>query len=225
MTARLSVIVPVLDEAACITTALEALAPLRAQGHEVIVVDGGSLDGTPALCAGMADAVLSTAPGRGGQANAGAGAARGEVLLFLHADTALPPQAERLVLACVEQGALWGRFDVRIAGTSSMLPIIAAAMNLRSRWSGIATGDQAIFVTRMALNEVGGVPDQPLLEDVELSRRLLRLGRPACLRQRVVTSGRRWERHGVWSTIVLMWWLRLRYWFGASPEVLAKAYR
>lgn len=221
----LSIIVPALDEADGIVATLAALAPLRARGHEVIVVDGGSQDGTPDLCQGWADVVLPGPRGRARQANAGVAAARGRVLLFLHADTLLPPQADTLSLAAIEHGAPWGRFDVEIAGRSPLLPMVAAAMNRRSRWSGIATGDQALFVTRAAFDAVGGFPDQPLMEDVELSRRLLRLGRPACLRQRVVTSGRRWERNGVWPTIALMWWLRLRYWLGASPEALARAYR
>jgi rSAM/selenodomain-associated transferase 2 len=222
---RLSVIVPVLDEAAAIQAALRALAPLRERGHEVIVVDGGSCDGTPGLCAGLSDVVLASARGRGVQAATGAAAARGQVLLFLHADTRLPPQADALIEAAVARGALWGRFDVRIEGRSALLPLVAAAMNRRSRWSGIATGDQAMFVTRAALAAAGGVPCQPLMEDIELSRRLRRLAPPACLRDRVVTSGRRWEQRGVWRTIATMWWLRLRYWLGAAPEALERAYR
>lgn len=225
MATRLSVIVPALDEAAAIGATLAALAPLRARGHEVIVVDGGSQDSTPGLCRDGADRVLVAPRGRARQANAGAAAARGQVLLFLHADTVLPAQADALVLAATAQGAAWGRFDVTITGGSRWFPLIAAAMNTRSRLSGIATGDQALFVTRAAFDGVGGFPDQPLMEDVELSRRLRRVSRPACLRARVLTSGRRWERHGVGRTIVLMWWLRLRYWLGAAPEALAKAYR
>ena len=229
---RLSVVMPVLDEAAGIANALAALAPLRAAGHEVIVADGGSTDGTPALAAAGADRVIAAPRGRARQMNAGAAAARGEVLLFLHADTRLPPGADRLVRQALAGGAHWGRFDVRIVGDgggdSTMFPVIAALMNLRSRLSGIATGDQAIFVRRPLFKQLGGYVEQPLMEDVELCRRLKALpgaGAPACLRERVATSGRRWLSHGVWRTIVLMWRLRWRYWRGASPEQLARLYR
>lgn len=221
---RLSVIVPVLDEAACIAATLQALAPLRARGHEVIVADGGSRDGSPACCAGLADAVIAAPRGRARQMNAGAAHARGDLLLFLHADTRLPAAADTLVVQALQR-ARWGRFDVRIEGRSALLPVVAAMMNLRSRVSGIATGDQAIFVQRALFEQVGGFPDQPLMEDVELSCRLRAFARPACLRACVVTSGRRWDSRGVWRTIVLMWTLRLRYGLGASPEALARAYR
>ncbi len=225
MTTRLSIVLPVLNEANGIVTALQTLAPLRARGHELIVVDGGSHDDTPALCRPLADSVLTSPRGRARQMNAGAAAARGAVLLFLHADTTLPPGADALLLGALQAGAAWGRFDVRIAGRSAMFPIIARLMNARSRWSGIATGDQAMFVTRAAFDRLGGFPDQPFMEDVELSHRLRAVGRPACLRARVTTSGRRWEARGVWRTIFLMWRLRWRYWRGTPPEVLAKAYR
>ena len=225
MTARLSIIVPALNEAAGIATCLDALAPLRARGHQVLVVDGGSHDNTPALCHNRADAVLQSPPGRARQMNAAAAQAQGEVLLFLHADTTLPPQADEVIAQALHGGAEWGRFDVRIAGRSPLLPLIAALMNRRSRWTGIATGDQAMFVRRELFHRVGGFPDQPLMEDIELSRRLRAVARPACLRQRVVTSGRRWDSQGAWRTVLLMWRLRWRYWRGASPEALARAYR
>jgi len=222
---RLSIIVPVLDEAAGIATALQALAPLRAQGHELIVVDGGSGDGTPALAAPWADRVVSGPRGRARQMNAGAALAGGEVLLFLHADTALPAAAATSLRAAMDAGALWGRFDVRIAGASAWFPVIAALMNVRSRLTGIATGDQAVFVQSALFRRPAGYADQPLMEDVELSRRLRQVAAPACLKERVLTSGRRWEARGVWRTIFLMWRLRWAYWRGASPEVLARAYR
>ena len=225
MTNRLSIIVPVLDEASGIAASLAALLPLRARGHEVIVVDGGSGDDTVALCMGRADAVIEARRGRARQMNAGAAQARGDVLLFLHADTTLPEQADACIARALKAGAQWGRFDVKIEGASAMFPLIAATMNLRSRRTGIATGDQAMFVRRELFQRVGGFPDQPLMEDVELSRRLRRAAKPSCLRERVLTSSRRWERGGVWHTIVLMWQLRLRYWLGVSPEVLARAYR
>ena len=225
MTLPQSIVVPVLNEAEGIVAALILLAPLRAAGIEVVVVDGGSSDGTPQRCAGLADRVLAAPRGRARQMNAGAAAASGEVLLFLHADTHLPAGAAPALRAALAAGAGWGRFDVRIAGRSALLPVIAACMNWRSRWTGIATGDQAIFVCRRLFDAVGGIPDQPLMEDIELSHRLRRLQHPACLRQRVTTSGRRWEQRGVWPTIWLMWRLRLRYWLGASADELARAYR
>jgi rSAM/selenodomain-associated transferase 2 len=215
---------PVLDEAAGIEATLRALAPLRAQGVELVVADGGSRDGSAALAAPLACRVVTAPRGRARQMNAGAAAARGEQLLFLHADTRLPPDAVRHVAQALQHSP-WGRFDVVIEGRPWMLRVVAAFMNARSRLSGIATGDQAIFMRRSAFEQLGGFPDQPLMEDVEISRRLLALGRPVCLRQRVRTSGRRWETRGVWRTIVLMWRLRWRYWRGESPESLARAYR
>ena len=224
MPTRISIVIPVLDEAGRIVATLAALAPLRAQGAELIVVDGGSSDGTAALCKGLADAVLSAPRGRALQMNAAARAASGAVLLFLHADTTLPDDALTQIAQAV-QTQPWGRFDVRIAGRSPMLPVVAALMNTRSRLTGIATGDQALFVRRDAFDAVGGFPAQPLMEDIELCKRLRRLGRPACLRAKVVTSGRRWDSRGAWRTIGLMWRLRLLYWLGVPAERLAAAYR
>ena len=225
MKPALSIVMPALNEAAGIEATLEALQPLRARGVEVVLADGGSSDGTADLARCRVDAVAAAPRGRAVQMNAGAALARADVLLFLHADTRLPPDADTLVLQALAGGACWGRFDVRIEGRPWMLRVVAATMNLRSRISGIATGDQAIFVTREAFERVGGFPLQPLMEDVEISRRLKALGRPACLRERVGTSGRRWEQRGVWRTIVLMWRLRWRYWRGEPAERLAQAYR
>lgn len=224
-TPQLSIVMPVLDEAAAIEATLRSLAPLRARGAELIVADGGSRDATVALATPWADRVLRSERGRARQMNAGAAQAQGEVLLFLHADTVLPPEADACIARALAAGRDWGRFDVHIVGRPRMLRVVAALMNRRSRLTGIATGDQAIFVRRAVFEQLGGFAEQPLMEDIELSRRLRRLGRPACLRERVSTSGRRWESRGVWRTIVLMWWLRARYWLGASPQALARAYR
>jgi rSAM/selenodomain-associated transferase 2 len=222
---QLSVIIPALDEAAGIAATLRALQPLRAAGHEVIVVDGGSCDGTPDAARPLADRVLAAPRGRASQMNAGADAASGDVLLFLHADTRLPAGADRSVLdGLAASGASWGRFDVRIDGRSPLLRLVAWLMNGRSRLTGIATGDQATFVARAAFAAVGGFPALALMEDVALSKRLKRVSPPLCLRERAVTSGRRWESRGVVRTIVLMWWLRLRYALGASPERLRRTY-
>ena len=223
---RLSIILPVLNEAAAIGAGLKALEPLIARGAQVIVVDGGSTDRSAEL-ARSGGAQLVTAPrGRARQMNSGAAQAHGDVLLFLHADTVLPANADQLISQALSSGLqVWGRFDVVITGSPDMLKLIAALMNLRSRLTGIATGDQAMFMTRSAFDAAGGFPVQPLMEDIEISRRLLKLSRPVCLRAKVQTSGRRWETHGVWRTVLLMWRLRWAYWRGAAPEQLAKLYR
>jgi len=220
---RLSVVVPVLNEAETIAGQLQHLAPLRGRGVEIIVADGGSTDQTAARAKRGADRVLVAPRGRARQMNAGAQAAAGEALLFLHADTRLPPDADDLVRDALSR-SLWGRFDVAIEGASPLLPLVARMMNARSRLTGIATGDQAIFVTREAFRRVGGFRDIPLMEDIVLSRDLKRLGPPACLPQRVTTSGRRWDRQGALRTILLMWRLRLAFALGADPHRLAAAY-
>jgi rSAM/selenodomain-associated transferase 2 len=223
---RLSIIIPALDEAERIVALLAGLQALRKRGAEVIVVDGGSADATPALAAPLADQVMTAPRGRARQMNAGAAQAKGEALLFLHADTTLPDDADWHILDSLRQGThVWGRFDVRIGGQARTLRMVAALMNLRSRLSGIATGDQALFMTRAAFESVGGFPDQPLMEDIELSRRLLVLSRPACLPGPAITSGRRWETRGVWRTIFLMWRLRWLYARGVAPARLAERYR
>ena len=225
-TPSLTIVMPVLNEAAGIAAALQALAPLVARGAQVLVADGGSADDSVARAQAEGVQVINTPRGRALQMNSGAQQASGEVLLFLHADTRLPPNADILIQQAVAAGPeVWGRFDVRIAGKPLLLRVIAAFMNRRSRWSGIATGDQAMFMTRAAFDAVGGFPSQPLMEDIELSKRLLKLSRPACLRAQVITSGRRWESRGVWSTLLLMWRLRLAYWRGAAPERLAERYQ
>ncbi len=221
----LSIVVPALNEEAAIAATLQALAPLRGRGVEVIVVDGGSHDRSAAIAAPLCDRLIATPSGRAAQMNAGASAARGELLLFLHADTRLPDHADRLVIeGLAASGRSWGRFDVQIDGSHPVLRLIAAMMNLRSRATGIATGDQGIFATRSAFAAVGGYPDIPLMEDIVLSRRLKRRGRPLCIRARALTSGRRWEKHGVMRTILTMWRLRLAFFLGAEPAALASRY-
>jgi rSAM/selenodomain-associated transferase 2 len=224
---RLSIIIPALDEAAIITAALAALAPLRARGAEVIVVDGGSRDGTLAQARPLADRAISGPHNRGAALNAGAAVASGEVFLFLHADTIVPDHADRLISAALAYRAAdrsWGRFDLRIAGRHPLLAVVARMINARSRVTGIASGDQAIFVARGAFLDVGGFPDLPLMEDIALSRKLKRRSAPLCIATPVVTSGRRWESYGVFRTIALMWRLRLAYYCGVAPARLALAY-
>jgi rSAM/selenodomain-associated transferase 2 len=221
----LSIIMPVLDEAERILAALAALGSLRARGTEVIIVDGGSSDDTVAVARRLADQVIDAPRGRASQMNAGAAVARGTVLLFLHADTRLPADADRLVLdGLASSGRAWGRFDVAIEGTHPLFPVIAAFMNARSRLTGIATGDQAMFVSRGPFAAAGGFPAIALMEDITLAHNLKRVSRPLCLSARVTTSGRRWEKRGVVRAVLLMWRLRLMYFFGAEPEELAKRY-
>jgi rSAM/selenodomain-associated transferase 2 len=220
----ISIIVPVLNEAVEIEFALQALAPFRRRGAEVIVVDGGSSDGTADRTRPLADQVLTAPRGRATQMNAGAAAARGDVLLFLHVDTHLPDSADQLIAGgMARSGRCWGRFDVAF-DNRGWLRIIAFTMNWRSRLTGICTGDQAMFVTSTAFQDVGGFPDNPLMEDVALSARLKHIVRPECLRARVTTSARRWHKHGIFRTILLMWRLRLAYFFGAEPGRLAEQY-
>src|SRR4029077_2373188 len=221
----LSVVIPVLNEAASIVSALEALAPLRARGAEVVIVDGGSADDTMALATPFADRIIASTRGRATQMNAGAATARGEVLLFLHADTRLPADADRLGIgSLVRSLRAWGRCDVTIEGKHPLLPPVAASMNARSRITGIATGDQAMFVTRDAFAAAGGFPEIALMEDIELARRLKHVSRPLCLRARVTTSGRGWESRAGRPTMLLIWRLRLAYFFGADPDELARRY-
>lgn len=222
---RLTVVIPALNEADGIAAALLELQDMRREGHELILVDGGSADATVERAGGLVDTLLTAPRGRASQMNAGASVAHGDVLLFLHADTHLPKDAARFVLdEMAQSGRCWGRFDVRIAGRSPMLRLVGWMMNQRSRLTGIATGDQAMFVRRSVFLEAGGFPSIALMEDVALSARLKRRSRPVCLRSRAITSARRWERHGLLRTMALMWWLRLRFFLGTPPDVLARRY-
>jgi rSAM/selenodomain-associated transferase 2 len=196
---------------------------MRRDGAQLVVVDGGSADGTAALAGRHADLVLEATRGRALQMHAGALAASGDALLFLHADTVLPPRAVELIAQALRARA-WGRFDVTLDGAHPLYRVIAAMMNLRSRLSAIATGDQAMFMRRDFYFEVGGYAPLALMEDIEFCKRARRLARPACLRERVRTSARRWEKNGIWRTILLMWRLRLAYFLGADPETLAVRY-
>lgn len=222
---RISIIVPVLNEGAHIEMCLRNLVPFRNEGHEVIVVDGGSGDSTADKAAALADSMITAQCGRANQMNAGMQAAKGDVILFLHADTVLPADASRAVLEAIGNGGVWGRFDVKLSGAGFAFRMIEFFMNLRSRLTGIATGDQAIFVRSEALRQIGGYANIPLMEDIDLCRRLKRISRPVNLHQRVTTSSRRWEQGGILRTVWLMWRLRYAYWRGAEPVKLAEQYR
>ncbi len=226
----LAIVVPTLNEAETIAAALGRLAPLRARGVVVTVVDGGSTDATMVNAAPYADRVLHSKRGRALQMNTGARAALEAVnvdaLLFLHADSELSADADRLVERALQSsGRAWGRFDVRIAGDAPMLRVVSTMMNWRSRLTGICTGDQAIFITRAAFQQLGGFAPIALMEDIEFSKRAKTISWPVAIGTRVITSGRRWQRHGIWRTIMLMWRFRLAYFFGADPQRLAQRYR
>ena len=223
---KLSIIVPVLNEAASIVNCLERLDVLRDREREVIVVDGGSTDATVRLAQPLCDQLIVSPPGRGQQLNAGAEKASGDILLFLHADTYLPDEIIReLEHFHLHSSKQWGRFNLRLSGDRSIYRIIETMINLRSRLTGIAGGDQAIFIRFNIFRRLGGFKEIPLFEDVDFCRRMKKVTRPYCVSAPVITSSRRWETRGVWRTIWLMWSLRLAYYMGFSPSLLASYYR
>lgn len=225
MPVPLSIIVPALNEAPGVANALQRLAPMRLRGAEIILVDGGSSDNTVEIARPLTDKVIAAPAERASQMNAGAAAARGDILLFLHADTFLPEGADQLVIRRLSASdGVWGRFDAKISSPHPLLAVVGVMMNIRSRLTGIATGDQAIFVRRAAFESVGGFPAIALMEDIALSRALKRLTPPLCLREKVLTSARRWHENGILPTIVLMWRLRIAYFLGADPRELARRY-
>lgn len=220
---KFSIIIPALNEQQGMKDCLLALQPYRNQA-EIILVDGGSHDQTISIATPLVDKVLQSEKGRARQMNAGADSANGEILIFLHADTYLPNNALSLINDAIGV-AVWGRFDIRLTGSHWMLAVIAQMMNWRSRLTGIATGDQVIFVTRTAFNAVNGYPNIALMEDIDLCQRLKKLSSPLCLSAKVHSSARRWQQFGVFKIILLMWSLRLGYFFGANPELLARLYQ
>lgn len=221
---QVSIVMPALNEAAGIVPVLERLQACRRDGHELILVDGGSSDGTPVIAAPLVDTLIHTGAGRAVQMNAGAARARGAMLWFLHADTLPCTDAVGQILEVSLRGGSWGRFDVVIDSPRPLLRLVAGMMNLRSALTGIATGDQGIFVERALFERIGGFAPLPLMEDIELSRRLRRVTHPARLPGPLLTSARRWNRGGAWRTIALMWRLRLAYHAGVDPAALARRY-
>ena len=220
----LSIIIPALNEAAALRLLLPALLSQR-ESVEVIVADGGSDDEIDSIVRGFGATLIHAERGRARQMNAGAACANGEILLFLHADSQLPDDAFQLVEEAIANGKLWGRFNLRLSGKQWLLRVVERMINWRSCLSGIATGDQAIFLRRDTFESLGGYAEILLMEDVELSKRLKRLAAPCCIHQPLVTSSRRWEHYGILRTIFLMWQMRLAYFLGASPESLAQRYR
>lgn len=221
---KFSIIIPVLNESSHVPGVLKQVQAFRKQGHEVILVDGGSQDDTLIKSKPHVDCVINSPRGRAVQMNAGAASSTGDVLLFLHADTMLPQDACDSIQKVILQGNVWGRFDVRLSSDYWAFRIIETMMNWRSCLTSIATGDQAIFVHRTLFLEVGGYPEIDLMEDIALCRQLKKLSRPACIRERVISSSRKWEKNGILKTIFLMWRLRIMYFMGVSPHKLAKQY-
>lgn len=222
---KISIIIPVLNEEQSLSEALSRLQSIRQSGHELIIVDGGSHDHSLAIAQDKADSVIVSSAGRALQMNVGAAVATGDIYLFLHADTELPEITARLISSLRQRKNLWGRFDIRLSASKTIFRLIEYLVNLRSRLTSIATGDQAIFVERELFNKVGGFPEIALMEDVAFCKLLKKISRPVCLKQKVITSSRRWEQNGVVKTVLLMWKLRLYYFFGVSPEKLSQLYR
>ena len=221
----LSVIIPVLNEAKHLERILSRLRAI-CPGAEVIIVDGGSEDGTNTVARRFPWVrYLSSRRGRARQMNAGAKVANGEVLLFLHADTLLPAGANAAILGAFnDPEVVAGRFDVRFDTPRPVFKVIAFFINLRSRLTNICTGDQALFVRRKTFEELRGYPEIPLMEDVELAKRLKRKGAMSCLRLKVITSARKWEQGGVLRVVLLMWMLRFLYCVGVGPERMHRWY-
>ncbi|MBD9357313.1 TIGR04283 family arsenosugar biosynthesis glycosyltransferase [Methylomonas albis] len=223
MTYQMSIVIPVLNEAGQLPAKLHALQGLRDR-CQLLLVDGGSHDDSPEMAKPLVDKVILSSRGRATQMNAGALQADAEILLFLHADTRLPENGIDLISQAIAEGFHWGRFDVAFDTPNPIFKLIAFMMNQRSRLTGIATGDQALFMTLPAFAAVGGFPQIALMEDIAVSEKLKKLGKPCCLKAKVLTSARRWQQYGLFKTILLMWWLRLAYFFGADPEDLAMRY-
>ncbi len=221
---KLSIIIPVLNEEMNLSRMRRHLQSVCQPEHEIIIVDGGSIDNTLTIAHELTDRVIVSQPGRALQMNSGASAASGDVLLFLHADTFLPANTAQIIRDLSHRKNYWGRFDVRLSSSRFVFRLIEGLMNFRSCLTSIATGDQAIFIERGMFDRVGGFPEIALMEDVEISRRLKKISKPVCIKQKVITSSRRWESKGVVVTVLLMWKLRLYYFFGASPEKLKQLY-
>ena len=220
----LSIIIPVLNEAEEIYPCLRRLQALRKQGAQIIVVDGGSDDDTIAVATRLADQVISSPKGRAQQMNAGAAVADREWLIFLHADTRLPENLPDIMVVWGFSPSVWGFFAIKIKAAPALLRTVQWLMNRRSFLTSISTGDQCQFVKREVFEQIGGFANIPIMEDIELSKRLKRKSRPLFVSAKAETSGRKWQRDGIWPTILLMWRLRLAYFFGVSPTVLEQRY-
>ena len=224
MKPTLSIIIPVLNEGSILEARLRALQFVRAEGAELIVIDGGSTDDSVRIAEPLCTQLCQSKPGRATQMNQGAARAQGEYLLFLHADTVLSKDCLDALLAALASRPVWGRFDVSIEGAHPLLPLTAAMMNWRAKWTSVATGDQGIFVSTERFRALGGFPEMPLMEDVALSKMLRRVERPARVSASLLTNGRRWDQGGWLRTVLRMWGLRFAYWSGINAQTLARCY-
>jgi len=225
MNVKLSIVIPTLNESDQIELCLNKLQSLRNRGHEIIVVDGGSNDNTVSLASPLSDRIIQSEKSRSIQMNTGAAAASGHCILFLHVDTVLPEDVPGLFSRIKDIENVWGRFDIRLSGRARLFRIVEKCMNIRSRLTGIATGDQVIFVGKELFNKVNGFPEIALMEDIAISRLLINYSKPVCLSEKVVSSSRRWEKNGIMKTIIKMWILRLLYYFQYNTNKLAKHYQ
>ena len=220
-----SIIIPAYNEEKNIREMLQRLQDFRAKGNEIIIADAGSHDNTTEIVRPLADKIIRCKKGRALQMNTAAKQARFDIFWFLHADTLVPADALELINSALQNNYEWGRFNIRLSGNALFFRIIENMINLRSRLTGIATGDQGIFVKRTSFYAVQGYKNIPLMEDIDISKKLKKISSPACLKQRLITSSRRWEEHGIIKTIILMWQLRLLYFLGVSADKLATKYR
>ena len=225
MNVKLSIVIPTLNESDQIEQCLNNLQPLRHRGHEIIVVDGGSNDNTVPLASSLCDRIIQSERSRSIQMNAGSASASGQCILFLHADTDLPEDVVDIFSKIINIENVWGRFDIQLSGQSWMFRIIETCMNIRSRATGIATGDQVIFVGKELFSKVNGFPEIALMEDVAISKLLIKFSKPICFTEKVVSSSRRWKENGIIKTIIKMWIIRLLYYFQFDTERLAKLYQ
>jgi len=220
----ISIIIPALNEEDSIKPLLQQLQKIREQGHEVIVVDGGSADKTVSLSELLADKVIASSAGRAIQMNKGASGSKNDILWFLHADSLIPEDAIKHIQQALNNKP-WGRFNIHLSGKNIVFRIIGSMMNLRSCLTGMVTGDQGIFIDKLLFNKTGGFPNIPLMEDIAMSKNLNKISRPACVKVKLITSGRRWEKNGILSTVFLMWKLRFLFWIGVSADKIALQYK
>lgn len=222
---KISIIIPCLNEEENILETLLPLQKSRQRGHEIILCDGGSTDSTITLSTPYVDKIITSNKGRAIQMNNGAASATGNIFCFLHADTIATENIDSLIISALHSNKLWGRFNIRLNNNKWPFRIIESLINIRSCISGIASGDQGIFIHSSVFNKLDGFKNQPLMEDIELSKRLKKITRPACIKDTLITSSRRWEKHGIIQTVILMWTLRLKYFLGTPVEKLHTRYR
>jgi len=224
---KVAIIIPCLNEENSIHATLLALQSLRHRGHEVILGDAGSTDNTSDIASTLCDKIIPCGKGRALQMNTAAEFASGDILCFLHADTIAPENLDSLIIdALANNKNVWGRFNIKLSGKHWSFRLIESLINIRSCITGIASGDQGIFISRRVFNKLHGFKLIPLMEDIELSQRLKNKSRPVCVsKSQLITSSRRWEKHGIARTVILMWSLRLKYFLGTPTTQLEKLYR